>query len=69
MFEKNDASKKYPFIISNTDREYESGTHSWSILNISLASELLFFDSFWIAGLKNLKDDKKIINKVLKGIE
>ena len=69
MFEKNDASKKYPFIISNTDREYVSGTHSLSILNISLTSELLFFDSFWIAGLKNLKDNKKIINKFLKGIE
>ena len=62
---------KHPFIISNTVREDQPGTHWWSILNISSTSELLFIDSFEIAGLKNFiaKDNKKVINKVLKGIE
>ena len=43
MFEKMMSGKKYPFIISNTERSNESGTHWWSILNISPKSELLFF--------------------------
>ena len=63
--------RKHPFIISNTVREDQPKTHRWSILNISTTSELLFIDSFEIAGLKNFiaKDNKKVINKVLKGIE
>ena len=71
MFEKMMAGKKYPFIISNTDRSDESGTHWWSILNISPKSELLFFDSFGISGMKRfiVTDEKKIVGKVLKGLE
>ena len=63
--------RKHPFIISNTVREDQPGTHWWSILNISSTSELLFIDSFEIVGLKNFiaKDNKKVINKVLKGIK
>ena len=40
-------------------------------MNISPTSELLFFDSFGIAGLKSflVKHGKKIINKFLKGIK
>ena len=40
-------------------------------MNISPTSDLLFFDSFGIAGLKKfiVKYNKKIIDKVLKGIE
>ena len=41
MFEKMMLCEKYPFIISNTDRSDEGGTHWWSILNISPKSELL----------------------------
>ena len=40
-------------------------------MNISPTSELLFFDSFEIAGLKSflVKHAKKITNKFLKGIK
>lgn len=71
MFARMMPGKKYPFIISNTNRSDQPGTHWWSILNILPKSELLFFDSFGIMGLKNfkVKVDKKIINKVLTGIE
>ena len=41
MFEKMMLCEKYPFIISNTDRSDEGGTHWRSILNISPKSELL----------------------------
>ena len=58
-------------IISNTDRNNESGTHWWSILNISSKSKILFFDSFEISGMKRfiVTNDKKVIRKVLKGLE
>ena len=35
MFEKIMPGKKYPLIISNTDRDNEDGLHWWSTLNIS----------------------------------
>ena len=49
MFEKIMPNKKYPFIISNTDKAHLP------------TSGLLFFNSFLIAGLKNfiVTDDKK----------
>ena len=42
-----------------------------SILNISPKSELLFFDSFGLSGMKRfiVTDDEKIVGKVLKGLE
>ena len=43
MFERMMPGKKYPFIISNTDRSNKNGMHWWSILNISPKSELFFF--------------------------
>ena len=60
MFEKMMPGKKYPFMISNADRSNESGIRWWSILNISLKSKLLFFDSFGICGMKRfiVTDDK-----------
>ena len=63
--------KKNPFIITNSDRSDESDTHWWIILNISPKSELLFFDSFGISGMKRfvVTDDKKIVEKVLKWLE
>ena len=47
MFERMMPGKKYPFIISNTDRSDKNGTHWWSILNISSKSELFFLLFFW----------------------
>ena len=54
---------KYPFLIANTDIR-------WSILNISPSNQLFLFDSFGMEGLKNfiIQDDRKIINRILKGI-
>ena len=63
--------KKTPLIISNADRSDESGTHWWSILNISPKSEFLFFDSFGKSGMKRfiVTDEKRIVGKVIKGLE
>ena len=44
LFQKMMPEKKTLFIISNTDISDKSGTHWWSILNISPKSKLLFFD-------------------------
>ena len=62
---------KYPFIIANIDASNKKGTHWWSILNIEPRNELFFFDSFSLEGLKHfiIQDDKKIIDKILIGIE
>ena len=70
MLEKMMPGKKYPLFVSNTDRSNQAGTHWWSIMNISLKSEL-FFDSYGIEGMKHfiVSDDKKIVGKILKGIE
>ena len=64
MFERMMPSKKYPFVISNTDRSDKNGTHWWSILNISPNSELFFY-SFRIDGMKHfiVQDDKKLLEK------
>ena len=71
IFEKIMPGKKFQFIVSNTDRSDKGGTHWWSILNISPKSELLIFDSLGISGMKHfiVSDDKKIVGKVLKGLE
>ena len=63
--------KKYPFLISNTDRRSEGGIYWWNILNISPKSTLLFFDSCGISGMKSfiVTDDKKIVRKTLKWLE
>ena len=62
---------KYPFIIANTDANNKKGTHWWSILNIEPRNELFFFYSFGLDGLKHfiIQDDRKIIDKILIGIE
>ena len=71
MFEKMMPGKKYPLLVSNTDRSGQGGTHWWSIMNISPKSELFVFDSYGIEGMKHfiVSDDKKIVGKILKGIE
>ena len=62
---------KYPFIIANTDASNKSGTHWRSILDIEPRSDIFFFDSFGLDILKHfiIQDDKKIIDKILLGIE
>ena len=62
---------KYPFVIANTDSSEKGGTHWWSILDIEPKTDIFFFDSFGIDGLKHfiLQDDRKIIKKILFGTE
>ena len=62
---------KYPFVIANTDSSEKGGTHWWSILDIEPKTDIFFFDSFGIDGLKHfiVQDDRKIIEKVLFGTE
>ena len=66
-----DKKGKYPFIIANTDKDNKRGTHWWSILDIEPRNDIFFFDSFGLDGLKHfiIQDDKKIIDKILIGIE
>ena len=70
-FKKMMKGKKYPFLIANTDRSDKKGIHWWSILDIDGKKDFLLFDSFRIKGLKNfiVKDNEKIVAKVLKGAE
>ena len=62
---------EFPFIIANTDESSKSGTHWWSILDIEPRTDIFFFDSYGIEGLKRfiIQDDKKIVDKILIGIE
>ena len=62
---------KYPFVIANTDSSEKGGTHWWSILDIEPKTDIFFFDSFGIDGLKHfiVQDDRKIIKKILFGTE
>ena len=64
-------SGKYPFVIANTDADNKPGIHWWSILDIEPRNDIFFFDSFGIEGLKHfiIQDDKKIVEKILLGIE
>ena len=64
-------SGKYPFIIVNTDDSQKAGTYWWSILDIEPKTDILFFDSYGLDGLKHfiIQDDKAIIDKILVGID
>ena len=64
-------SGKFPFIIANTDASNKSETHWWSILDIEPRTDIFFFDSYGIDGLKHfiIQDDKEIVDKILIGIE
>ena len=59
-----------PFVIMNTDRSNREGTHWWSFL-IYTRKKRFFFDSFGFEGFKHfiMQNDKKILNKILFGIE
>ena len=71
MFEKKMSGKKYLSIISNTDKSDESTRYCWSILNISSKNDILLFDLLGVTGMKRfiVQADKKVVGKVLKGIE
>ena len=63
--------EKYPFIIANTDASDKPGVHWWSILDIEPRTDIFFFDSFGLDGLKNfiIEDEMPIVNKILLGVE
>ena len=50
---------KYPFIIANNYSSDKDGTHWWSIMDIDPKTDLFFFDSFGVDGLKSfiIQDD------------
>ena len=58
---------KYTFIIANTDASSKHNTHWWTILDIEPKTDLFFFDSFGLDGLKYfiVQDDQKIVEKIL----
>ena len=60
-----------PLSIANTDSSNKGGVHWWSILDIEPRNDIFFFDSFRLDGLKHfiIQDDKKIVDKILIGIE
>ena len=60
---------KCPFIIANTDASSKQGTHWWSILDIEPKTDIFFFDSFGLDGLKHFiaQDDQIIVEKILFG--
>ena len=64
-------SGKYSFIIANTDDSQKEDTHWWSILDIEPRTDIFFFDSYGLDGLKHfiIQDDRAIIDKILVGID
>ena len=64
-------SGKFPFIIANTDASNKPGVHWWSILDIESRTDIFFFDSYGIEGVKHfiIQDDRQIVDKILIGIE
>ena len=64
-------SGKFRFIITNTDDSEKPGTHWWSILDIEPKTDIFFFDSYGLDGLKHfiIQDDKEIVDKILVGID
>ena len=55
----------------NVDAADKNGTHWWSIVDIELRTDLFFFDTFGVYGLKSfiIQDDKKVVEKILFGPE
>ena len=60
---------KYPFVVVNTDNSSKNETHWWSVLDTEPKTDIFFFDSFGVNGLKSfiIQDDKKFIEKILFG--
>ena len=59
--------RKYPFVVANSDNSNKGETHWWSALDIESKTDIFFFDSFGVDGLKNvvIQDNKKVIEKIL----
>ena len=59
--------RKCPFIIANTDSFGKSGTHWWSVLDIEPKTDIFFYDSFGLDGLRHfiIQHDKKNIENIL----
>ena len=53
MILKIEDSGKFPFIIGNTYASDKPGVHWWSIIDIELRTDIFFFDSYGIEGLKH----------------
>ena len=66
-----ESGAQYPFIIMNTDRSDKKDTHWCSFLDLHPKKEIFLFNSFSFEGFKEfiLKDDQKVLNKVLYCIE
>ena len=64
-------TKKYPFIIMNTNQLDKSGTHWWSCLDLHQKKEIFLFDSFGFTGSQKFVIDNNIgiLNKILFGIQ
>ena len=64
-------TKKYPFIIMNTDRSDKSGTHWWSCLDLHEKKEIFLFDSFGFTGFKRfvIDNDVNILIKILYSLQ
>ena len=62
---------KYLFMIANTDSSDKGETYWQNISEIYPKTDLSFFDSFGVDGLKSfiIEDDKKVIKKLLFGTE
>ena len=62
---------KCRFLIANTDSSDKKGTQWWSIRDIEPKTDLFFFYSFRVDGLKSfiIQDDKKVVEKILFGTE
>ena len=62
---------KYPFMIMNTDRSNEVGTHWWSFLEIASKDKIFLFDSYGFIGLKEfiIDNDRKTLDKFFYGLD
>ena len=49
----SDIKVKYPFVIANTDSSEKGRAHWWSVLDIEPKTDIFFFDSFGLDGLKH----------------
>ena len=57
---------KYPFIMANTNASSKQGAHWWSIPDIESKTDIFFFDSFGLEGLKYfIIQDNQRINEII----
>ena len=61
----------YPFMIMNTDRSDQEGTHWWSFLEMSSKEQIFLFDSYGYVGLKEFitDNDRQMIHEFFYGLE